>query len=364
MSLEKNIKSLRKMIDKIDYKILSLLNKRANLAEEIGKTKNKNTIYRPDREFLILKNLKQKNTGPLSNNAINNIFKSIMNECLSLEKKLTVAYLGPEGTFTQEATISHFGKSIITKPCISIDEAFNETESENCDYLVVPIENSIEGSVNRTLDLLVNSNLKICGEIYVKIHQNLLSKFTTDKIKTLYSHEQSIAQCYQWIKKNIPSNVKIIPSTSNAEAAHLASKNNFSAAIASVRAADIYNLNIIEKNIEDIKNNTTRFLVLGKQDVEPTGYDKTTLIISTKNKPGAMFNILKEFAENNIDFTKLESRPAKTKLWEYNFFIEIKGHITNKNIQNALNSLEKKVNFIKNIGSYPISDDNNIDHQL
>lgn len=351
--MKKNINKLRDDIDNVDKRLLELLSKRANLAKEVGQTKEDGVIYRPEREAQILSTLTSLNKGPLPKEGIIDIFKSIISNCRALDKKISVSFLGPLGTFSEEATIGQFGRNIDLKPTHSIDEVFNSVQSDAAHYGVVPVENSTEGAISRTLDLLLVKELKICGEIILPIHHCLLSKSkSTDKIKTLYAHGQSLAQCHDWIMTNLP-NVTKVPVMSNAEGARLSSKDKSSASIASSKAADLYDLNILFQNIEDDINNSTRFLVLSKQDVKPSGKDKTSIVVATKNKPGAIADLISPFAKNKVSMTKLESRPSKLGLWEYVFFMDIEGHCEDKAVKLSLNQLELKASFIKILGSYP-----------
>tara|TARA_B100001173_G_scaffold148185_1_gene128548 strand:- start:210 stop:1271 length:1062 start_codon:yes stop_codon:yes gene_type:complete len=351
--MKKNLNKLRTDIDNIDNKLLDLLSKRAAVAQEVGKLKNDGIIYRPEREAQVLSKLLKNNNGPLSNESITNIFNSIISNCRALEKKLSVSFLGPLGTFSEEATIRQFGENIETVPTNSIDEVFNDVQSGIAHYGVVPVENSTEGAISRTLDLLLTKDLKICGEIILPVHHFCLSKNTNlTKIKTIYAHGQSLAQCHDWLMNNLPD-IKKVAVMSNAEGARLASKEKNTAAIASNRAADLFKLNVLQQNIEDEQNNSTRFLVLSRQDVKPSNNDKTSIVVATKNKPGAIAELVAPFAINKVSMTKLESRPAKIGMWEYVFFIDVEGHQTKKSVKAALNVIESKASFMKILGSYP-----------
>ncbi|MDA9211017.1 prephenate dehydratase [Methylophilaceae bacterium] len=351
--MKKNLKKLREDIDKIDTKLLDLISKRALIAQKVGKLKNDGIIYRPEREAQVLLRLLKNNKGPLSNESITNIIKSVISNCRALEKKLSVSFLGPLGTFSEEATIRQFGENIKTIPTDSIDEVFNHVQSGIVHYGVVPVENSTEGAISRTLDLLLTKDLKICGEIILPVHHFFLSKNKSLKqIKTIYAHGQSLAQCHDWLINNTPD-IKKIAVMSNAEGAKLASKEKNTAAIASSRAADLFNLSMLFENIEDEQNNSTRFLVLSTQNVKPSNNDKTSIVVATKNKPGAIAELVAPFAKNKVSMTKLESRPAKIGMWEYVFFIDIEGHQTNKSVKAALNIIESKASFMKILGSYP-----------
>tara|TARA_B100000768_G_scaffold175584_1_gene187190 strand:- start:77 stop:1138 length:1062 start_codon:yes stop_codon:yes gene_type:complete len=351
--MKKDLIKLRNDIDKIDSKLLDLISKRSSIAQKVGKLKGDGVIYKPEREAQVLLRLLIENKGPLSDESITNIFKSIISNCRALEKKLSVSFLGPLGTFSEEATIRQFGESIQTIPSDSIDEVFNHVQSGIAHYGVVPVENSTEGAISRTLDLLLTKELKICGEIILPIHHFFLSKKRDlKKIKTIYAHGQSLAQCHDWLMNNVPD-IKKIAVMSNAEGARLASKESNSAAIASSRAADLFNLNILFENIEDEQSNSTRFLVLSSEDVKPSSNDKTSIVVATKNKPGAIAELVAPFAKNKVSMTKLESRPSKIGMWEYVFFIDMEGHQENKSVKAALNIIESKASFMKILGSYP-----------
>ena len=351
--MKKNLNKFRIDIDNIDNKLLDLLSRRATVAQKVGKLKNDGIIYRPEREAQVLSRLIKNNKGPLSNESITNIFNSIISNCRALEKKLSVSFLGPLGTFSEEATIQQFGENIETVPTDSIDEVFNHVQSGGAHYGVVPVENSTEGAISRTLDLLLTKDLKICGEIILPVHHFCLSKNNNlKKIKTIYAHGQSLAQCHDWLMSNLPD-IKKIAVMSNAEGARLASKEKNTAAIASSRAADLFNLNVLYKNIEDEQSNSTRFLVLSTEDVKPSSNDKTSIVLATKNRPGAIAELVAPFAKNKVSMTKLESRPAKIGMWEYVFFIDIEGHQTKNSVKTALKIIESKASFMKILGSYP-----------
>ena len=348
---EDALKRLRDAIDSIDLEILELISRRAEHAREVGRIKNGALIYRPEREAQVLRRLREKNPGPLSSDSITRLFVEIISACRALEEGLKIAYLGPEGTFTQAAAHKHFGHESRTLPCPSIDDIFRAVESGNADYAVVPVENTTGGSIPRTLDLLLKSPLKICGEVMLRVHQNLIGR-DVQNIKRIYSKDQSLAQCHEWLNANLPHAERIAVS-SNAEGARLASLEGNSAAIGPEAAAEVYKLQVLAKNIEDEPNNTTRFLVMGKEDAPPSGCDKTSLAFSAKNKPGAVHELLTPFAKHNVSMTKFESRPAGTGLWEYAFFVDIEGHQKDENVAKALLELEKATSFLKIFGSYP-----------
>ncbi len=351
------LKHHRDAIDSIDAHILALINERASHAQRIGEIKGGGVIYRPEREAQVLRRIKEINPGPLSDESAARLFREIMSACLSLEKPLSIAFLGPAGSFTQAAAIKHFGHAANTVACASIDEAFRSVESRALDYVVAPVENSTEGAVGRTLDLMVNTPLKICGEVVLRIHHHLLRKdpgADTPAPRKVYSHAQSLAQCHEWLNKNLPD-VERVSVASNAEAARLASEDPSVAAIAGEAAAERYGLTRLAINIEDEPNNTTRFLVLGHQDSTPSGRDKTSLVLSAQNKPGAVHRLLAPLASNGVSMTKLESRPSRTGLWEYVFFIDIDGHQSEPEIQHALEALHEHAAFVKVLGSYPVA---------
>ncbi|OSI08671.1 chorismate mutase [Neisseria animaloris] len=356
MSSDDKLLPHRNAIDEIDATILNLLNQRAGHARAIGELKGTGTVYRPEREAAVLNRIQNLNHGPLPNEAVARLFREIMSECLAVERPLTISYLGPAGTFTQQAAIKHFGHAAHTQACLTIDECFRQVEARQADYLVAPVENSTEGSIGRTLDLLSVSPLQACGEVVLRIHHHLLRKNSSEKngIKKIYAHAQALAQCHEWLNRHLPDAVRISVS-SNAEAARLTAESSDAAvaAIAGQTAAELYQLTKVADNIEDEPNNTTRFLVLGHQTTSPTGCDKTSLVISTPNKAGAVNNLLKPFTEQSISMTKFESRPSRSGLWDYLFFIDIEGHKDDPKVQTALTKLDERASFIKIIGSYP-----------
>lgn len=348
------LKQHRESIDALDRQILQLINQRAEHARAIGQLKQ-GAIYRPEREAEVLRRIKSLNPGPLSSESVARLFREIMSACLALEKPLSVAFLGPAGTFSQAAAIKHFGHAAQTCPLSSIDEVFREVESGTIDYAIVPVENSTEGAVGRTLDLMTQSPLKICGEVVLRVHQNLLRKVEgTEGISKIYSHAQSFAQCHEWLNVHLPQ-VNRVPVSSNAEAARLASEDSTVAAIAGEVAAERYQLLKLATNIEDEPNNTTRFLVLGLHDALPSSKDKTSLVVSTKNRSGAVYDLLASLANEQVSMTKFESRPSRTGLWEYVFFVDIEGHRQQQNVAKALEELQEKAAFLKILGSYPVA---------
>ncbi|NOT16031.1 MAG: prephenate dehydratase [Methylotenera sp.] len=358
--MSEQLKQHRDQIDAIDEQVLKLVNARAKLARDIGSLKEDGVIYRPEREAQVLRRLQANNTGPLSDEAVSNIFRSVMSNCRALEKAISIAFLGPLGTYSEEAALKQFGLGCGAVVCGSIDEVFRTIEAGQADYGVVPVENSTEGAIGLTLDLLLASPLKICGEVTLPIHHCLLSQQTDIKqISHIFSHTQSLAQCHEWLNKNLPRTEREAV-TSNARAAQMVhdlvtAENTFAAAIASKRAAELFGLNILAENIEDDPNNTTRFLVLGKHDVAPSGKDKTSLVMATKNAPGAMVSLLAPFAEHGVSMTKFESRPSKTGVWEYVFFVDIEGHHQALPVKAALEAIAEHAAFVKVLGSYPIA---------
>jgi chorismate mutase/prephenate dehydratase len=346
------LKPMRERIDALDGRLVKLLSERARLAQRIGRLKQ-GGVYRPEREAQVLRRVKDLNRGPLSAAALTRLFAEIMSACRALEDHMTVAYLGPQGTFSQEAVIKHFGGLAATRPCVSIDEVFRQVETSAAGYAMVPVENSTEGAVGRTLDLLLTTPAKVCGEVMLPVRQYLMAKTKRrDAIRKVYSHTQSLAQCQQWLARYLP-HVETIAVVSNAEAARRAGRERHAAAIAAKTAAALYGLNLLARNIEDEPKNTTRFLVLGEQDAAPSGRDKTSLVLSTRNVPGAMHDLLAPLAVNQVSMTRLESRPARTGLWEYAFYVDIEGHHQDANVARALAELQRKASFLKNLGSYP-----------
>ncbi len=351
-----DLKNLRERIDQLDEQIQALISERARVAEEVAKVKQDNgdaSFYRAEREAQVLRKVMERNQGPLSDEGIARLFREIMSACLALEQVMTIAYLGPEGTFTQAAALKHFGHAVQTAPQASIGDVFREVESGSAHYGVVPVENSTEGVVNHTLDQFMNSPLKICGEVELRIHHHLLSRADElSKIKRVYSHQQSFAQCREWLETRLPG-VELLDVSSNAEAARRASAEADSAAIASETAAEIYDLPILAANIEDEPDNTTRFLIIGRSEPGPSGDDKTSLLVSTHNRSGALHRLLSPFQKHDISLTRIESRPSRRGMWDYVFFVDIDGHVSEPHIAAALEELEAESSFLKVLGSYP-----------
>ncbi len=347
---------IRRKIDALDARLVKLISARATIAQHVGKIKNGALVYRPEREAQVLRRVAELNKGPMPAAGLRRIYIEIMSACRALEAMMAVAYLGPQGTYSQEAAIRHFGGSIEMRSCNTIDDVFKQVETGAAGYGVAPVENSTEGAIGRTLDLLLTTPAKVCGEIMLPVRQCLMSRAKTRaSIKKVYSHTQSLAQCQHWLARNLPG-AELIAVVSNAEAALLAARDSKSAAIASKTAAELYKLNLLARNIQDESRNTTRFLVLSREDVAPTGHDKTSLILSTRNVPGAIHDLLSPLAKNGVSMTRLESRPARparTGLWEYVFYIDIEGHARDDRVARALTAIERKASFVKNLGSYP-----------
>ena len=349
------IERLREAIDRLNDEILEKLNERAKLARAVGMLKV-GQAYRPEREAQVLTRVKEKNRGPLSDETVALLFREIMSACLALERPITVAYLGPRGTFSERATLKHFGLAADALATPSIDEVFRAVESGAADFGVIPVENSTEGAVGRSLDLMPQSPLKVCGEVVVRIHHNLMSKTEKEyaKIRRVFSHGQSLAQCHEWLNTHLPDAERVAVS-SNAEAARRAAEEAGSAAVAGDMAAEHYGLTILAANIEDEPNNTTRFLVLGDYAPTPTGRDKTSLVLSARNRAGAVYEMLTPFAQRGVSMTKFESRPSRVALWDYLFFVDIEGHRDDANVAAALAEVARIAGFLKVLGSYPMA---------
>ena len=349
------LKELRGKIDQIDEKILKLLNRRALEVLKVSRLKKEKKLntYAPDREASMLKRLEKLNKGPFLAQDVENVFREILSICRAQRAAMKIAYLGPKATFTHIAAKKKFGNSLDYLECSSIADVFTEVQRCRADYGVVPIENSTEGAVNHTLDMFIDSELKICSEMYLPIQHNLLSKHKKiSSIKSVYSHEQVFAQCRGWLEKNLPG-VKLIFSASTTQAATLAALGKGRAAIASKVAAQEYKLNILASFIEDIAHNITRFLIIGRQEGGSTAHDKTSIVFSMKDKSGALHDALVPFKKENINLTKIESRPSKKKAWKYYFFVDMEGHKNSSSVERALKELEKACLFVKILGSYP-----------
>jgi chorismate mutase/prephenate dehydratase len=351
----KELEKLRREIDQIDNEILKLLNKRAEVVIGIShiKRNEKAKFYSPEREREILERLTALNKGPFPHETLKVIYREILSASLSLEEPLKVAFFGPLATFTHLAALRHFGSSASFMPVESIRDVFDAVEAGKAGFGVVPVENSNEGVVSYTLDMFMDYDLKVSAEVMLEISHNLLSKSGDKaKIKKIYSNPQAAAQCRRWLELNLPG-VPILESTSTAKAAELASVDDEAAAIASELAAKIYDLRFFEKNIEDIKHNYTRFLVISKEFPPKTGRDKTSIMFSIKDRPGALYDILSPFKRAKINLTKIESRPSKRKAWEYIFFVDMEGHIDDKKVRKAVDTMKENCLYVKILGSYP-----------
>jgi chorismate mutase/prephenate dehydratase len=357
MNDDAKLKSIRQRIDEIDCQLQTLINERAEAAQEVARIKlstNPNAeFYRPEREAVVLRKVKERNQGPLEGEEVARLFREIMSACLALEQPLKVAFLGPDGTYTQAAALKQFGHSVQTQSLNSIGDIFRDVEAGAFHYGVVPVENSTEGVVSHTLDSFLNSPLLICGEVSLRINHQLLSMERELKtVNRVYSHAQSLAQCRGWLDQHL-SNAKRISVNSNAEAASLAAQHSGAAAIAGEAAGAIYQLNQLASNIEDEPGNTTRFLVIGKQDVAASGNDKTSVLFSTHNKAGGLHDMLSPFAEHGISMTRIESRPSRRGRWDYVFFVDVEGHKEDSKHSQALQKIERAATQFRVLGSYP-----------
>ncbi len=355
---EQDLEQLRKRIDDLDEQIQTLINERADCALQVGKVKHRDNdpvFYRPEREVQVLRKVRERNRGPLADEQIARLFREIMSACLALEQPLRIAYLGPEGTFTQAAALKHFGDSVELVALDTIAEVFREVEASGANFGVVPVENSTEGVINHTLDMFLRSPLSIAGDVELPVHHQLISQQTDlSAIKQVCAHQQALAQCREWLDINVPHAERMAVS-SNAKAARMAAGNADIATIASDVAARLYELNTLAQNIEDDPNNTTRFLIIGNQDISPTGKDKTSLMLSAHNQSGALFRLLEPLARHGVSMTRIESRPSRMSKWDYVFFVDIEGHVQDDNVAAVLKELEKEAVQIKVLGSYPRS---------
>ena len=357
MSDSNPLLGLRDQIDALDLQIMQAISDRARCAQQVAEVKKQqgdSAYYKPEREAQVLRHIMEQNSGPLDNEEMARLFRQIMSACLALEQPVKVAFLGPEGTFTQEAALKHFGDSAISVPMAAIDEVFRDVLAGSCDYGVVPVENSTEGVISHTLDSFMDSSLKICGEVELRIHQNLLIGPNTNKdnITRVYSHAQSLAQCRQWLNSNLP-NVERVAVSSNAEAAKRVQGEWNSAAIAGDMSCKLYGLEKLNDKIEDNPDNSTRFLIIGREEVPPSGDDRTSIVVSVQNKTGALHDLLEPFRRNNVDMTRLESRPSRSSKWSYVFFIDFVGHIDDESVAAVLKELSAAVADLKVLGSYP-----------
>lgn len=354
-----SLESLRQQIDEIDHQLQALMNARAVCAQQVALVKSRDggnsvVYYRPEREAQVLRSVIERNRGPLSGDTIARLFREIMSACLALEEPMKIAFLGPEGTFTQAAALKHFGHAVNSVPLVTIDEVFREVAAGAANYGVVPVENTTEGMVNTTLDSFMDTNLSICGEVELRIHHHFLAGSNTrpEAISRIYSHQQSLAQCRKWLDAHYPRAERIAVS-SNAEAARRLKDEWHAAAIAGEMAAELYQLNKLASNIEDNPNNTTRFLIIGREPVPASGDDKTSILVSTRDKPGALHELLDPFHRLGISLTRIETRPAPSGNWAYVFFIDFEGHDSDPTIQQAMADIEQKAVYVKRLGSYP-----------
>jgi len=353
-----DLEAIRTRIDSLDEQIQSLISERARAAQTVGSSKlgeaaRPRDFYRPEREAQVLRKVVDRNQGPLRDEEMVRLFREIMSACLAQQEPLKVAFLGPEGTFTQAAVLKHFGHSIRALSLASIDEVFHEVESGVADFGIVPVENSTEGTVNNTLDMFMTSPLRICGEVELRIRQHLLGKGEElASIKRVYSHQQSLAQCRAWLEQKLPD-AECVAVNSNAEAARLARDEDGAAAIAGEAAAEVYGLKVLMANIEDRPDNTTRFLVIGRDLFPPSGRDKTSLLLAARHKAGALHEILFPLAKHRVSMTRIESRPSNRGKWDYVFFVDVEGHAEDPKIAGALKDLEVAASLFRVLGSYP-----------
>ncbi len=353
--MDEKLKPLRVQIDAIDAQILDLLNRRAQVAQEVGHVKAETNapVFRPEREAQVLRCIAASNPGPLHGPDVQTIFREIMSACRALERRVTVAYLGPVGTFTEQAVYQQFGHAVEGMPCASFDEIFRVTEIGLADFGVVPIENSSEGAVNRTLDLLLQSTLTISGEVSFLVHQCLMTQSgSMDGVKRICAHSQALAQCQSWLNQHYPG-IERQAVTSNGEAARMASEDPSTAAIAGEVAGQAYRLPVVKAHIQDDPHNRTRFAVVGRLQTTPSGKDQTSLVLSVPNQAGAVYNLLAPLATHGVSMTRFESRPARMGTWEYYFYVDIEGHVQDEKVAKALEELKQNAAFFKVLGSYP-----------
>ncbi|MGC4027789.1 MAG: prephenate dehydratase [Steroidobacteraceae bacterium] len=358
-AVREGLETIRGQIDAVDRELHDLINRRAMLARQVGISKHKEgrvvDYYRPEREAQVLRMALERNDGPLRDEEILRLFREIMSACLAQEKPLKVAFLGPEGTFTQQAVLKHFGHSVRALSLGSIDEVFQEVQAGNADFGVVPVENSAEGTVNNTLDRFLTTSLHICGEVELRVHHNLMGRMADlAGVVRVCAHPQALAQCRVWLAEHL-SSADLAPVASNAEGARRARDEKGTAAIGSDVAAEIYGLSVLAPHIEDFEDNTTRFLVIGGKRLKPSGKDKTTLLVSAREttESGALFRLLEPLARHRVSMTRIESRPSRRKKWDYVFFIDIEGHAEDESVANALAELESRASLFRVLGSYP-----------
>ena len=351
------LKPLREQIDAIDVQILDLLSRRARLAQDVGHVKAETNapVFRPEREAQVLRGVADRNAGPLKDPEIQTIFREIMSACRSLERRVTVAYLGPAGTFSEQAVYQQFGRAVEGLPCVSIDEVFRATEAGTADFGVVPVENSSEGAINRTLDLMLATTTVISGEVAIAVHHSLMTKSGgMDGVTVVCAHSQALAQCQVYLNQHYP-HLERRAVASNAEAAVMASKDPSIAAIASEMAGQQYGLAVVAGHIQDDPHNRTRFAVIGQLHTNPSGQDQTSLVLAVPNKAGAVYNLLAPLATHGVSMTRFESRPARIGTWEYYFYVDIEGHEQDPAVARALVELKDNAAFFKVLGSYPLS---------
>ena len=351
------LKPLREKIDAIDQQILDLLNQRARVAQEVGHVKAETNapVFRPEREAQVLRAVAERNPGPLMGSDVQTIFREVMSACRALEKRVTVAYLGPAGTFSEQAVYQQFGRAVEGLPCASIDEVFRAAEAGTADFGVVPVENSSEGAINRTLDLLLQTTMAISGEVSIQVHHSLMSASgSMEGVTRICAHSQALAQCQVWLNLNYP-HIERHAVASNAEAARLASENPAMAAIAGEIAGHRYNLQVVKAHIQDDAHNRTRFAIIGRLRTAPSGRDQTSLVLSVPNKAGAVYKLLSPLATHDVSMTRFESRPARMGTWEYYFYVDIEGHAHDAKVAAALKELQENAAFFKLLGSYPLS---------
>ncbi len=355
-----NLDELRIKIDEIDEKLVKLLNERAKIVIEVGQIKRIDDtappIYAPDRERIVLEKIKQHNEGPLPDRTLLAIWREMMSGSFFLERPLRIAYLGPEGSFSHMAAMLKFGQSVDYEPQVVIRGVFDEIGNHHCDFGIVPIENTISGGVIETLDAFIDSPVSICAEVLIEVHHNLIAKCPVEDIKKIYSKPEVFAQCRSWLASTMPHAVTI-ETASTAEAAHRVVNEPLAAAIGSKLASDLYNLNIICENIEDVSHNITRFLVIGRESARPTGDDKTSMIFSTAHKTGALVDVLQAFRENKVNLTNIESRPSKKREQEYYFFVDCQGHQSDKTIRRAIEDAREHCLQLSVLGSFPRATD-------
>jgi chorismate mutase / prephenate dehydratase len=354
-----DLAAIRSRIDGIDQQIQSLIQERANFARQVGVAKGplKAAVdyYRPEREAQVLRRVVDRNQGPLADEVLVRLFREVMSACLAQQEPLRVGYLGPEGTFSQQAVHKHFGHSAKGLPLATIEEVFEEVEAGNADFGVVPVENSGQGTIQSTLDMFLTSSLKICGEVELRVHQYLLSRSgRLEDVERVYSHPQSLAQCKAWLREHLPK-AERVPVASNAEAARRARNADDAAAIAGETAGHVYQLKAVAGPIEDRADNTTRFLVLGRELFPPSGHDRTSLLVFVHDRPGALYAVLKPLAEHGVSMNRIESRPSHAGKWQYAFFIDIAGHVHEGPVQAALGELGEYASQVRVLGSYPVA---------